>query len=62
MMTDDFLVVAPTGRDADVTSPGGGLALGRTLLHSDSTELSRPILERAGLVRVTTTTPWTWRR
>ncbi|GAA1840735.1 GNAT family N-acetyltransferase [Microlunatus capsulatus] len=38
------------------------LALGRTLLHSDSTELSRPILERAGLVRVTRTTPWTWRR
>ncbi|WP_224769145.1 GNAT family N-acetyltransferase [Nocardioides ochotonae] len=34
------------------------LALGRTLLHSDSTEFSRPILERAGLVRVTTTTPY----
>lgn len=36
------------------------LALGRTLIHSDSTELSRPILERAGLVRVSTTTPWVW--
>ena len=35
---------------------------GHRLLHSDSTELSRPILERSGLVRVSTTTPWTWRR
>jgi len=34
------------------------LALGRTLLHSDSTAFSRPILERSGLVRVTTTTPY----
>ncbi|MGL4177734.1 MAG: GNAT family N-acetyltransferase [Dermatophilaceae bacterium] len=38
------------------------LALGKTLMHSDSTEYSRPILERAGLVRVTTTTPYEWRR
>lgn len=36
------------------------LALGRTLVHSDSTELSRPILERSGLVRVSTTTPYVW--
>jgi len=34
------------------------LRLGRTLLHSDSTAFSRPILERSGLVRVTTTTPY----
>jgi hypothetical protein len=38
------------------------LARGRTLIHSDSTEYSRPILERSGLVRVSTTTPYTWRR
>ena len=38
------------------------LALGKTLMHSDSTEYSRPILERAGLVRVSSTTPYLWRR
>ncbi len=38
------------------------LALGKTLLHSDSTEFSRPILERSGLVKVSTTTPYIWRR
>ena len=38
------------------------LALGKRLMHSDSTEFSRPILERAGLVKVSTTTPYTWRR
>ena len=38
------------------------LAWGRQWLHSDSTPMSRPILERSGMVRVTGTTPWTWRR
>lgn len=38
------------------------LRLGKTLLQSDSTEFSRPILERAGLRPVTTTTPYVWRR
>lgn len=38
------------------------LARGKTLIHSDSTEYSRPILERSGLVRVGTTTPYLWRR
>ena len=38
------------------------LALGKTLVHSDSTEYSRPILERSGLVKVSTTTPYQWRR
>ncbi|MGI3785351.1 MAG: GNAT family N-acetyltransferase [Janthinobacterium lividum] len=38
------------------------MALGKTLVHSDSTEWSRPILERAGLVAVSTTTPYGWRR
>ena len=37
------------------------LRLGKTLIHSDSTEGSRPILERAGLVKVSTTTPYLWR-
>lgn len=34
------------------------LAAGLRLLHSDSTPMSRPILERSGLVAVTTTTPY----
>lgn len=38
------------------------LAMGKTLIHSDSTEYSRPILERSGLVKVSTTTPYHWRR
>lgn len=38
------------------------LAMGKTLIHSDSTEYSRPILERSGLVTVSTTTPYRWRR
>lgn len=38
------------------------LSLGKNLIHSDSTEYSRPILERYGLVRVSTTTPYRWRR
>ncbi|RII42247.1 GNAT family N-acetyltransferase [Galactobacter valiniphilus] len=36
--------------------------LGVRLIHSDSTEDSRPILERAGLIKVTETTPFVWRR
>ena len=38
------------------------LSLGKNLLHSDSTEFSRPILERSGLIKVSTTTPYEWRR
>ncbi|QGN35600.1 GNAT family N-acetyltransferase [Microlunatus sp. Gsoil 973] len=38
------------------------LRIGKTFIHSDSTEYSRPILERSGLVKVSTTTPYTWRR
>ncbi|MGD8196053.1 GNAT family N-acetyltransferase [Herbiconiux sp. P18] len=38
------------------------IALGKSLIHSDSTEYSRPILERSGFVAVSTTTPYTWRR
>lgn len=38
------------------------LRMGKTLIHSDSTEYSRPILEKSGLVKVSTTTPYQWRR
>jgi hypothetical protein len=38
------------------------MALGKRLIHSDSTAYSRPILERYGLLRVSTTTPYRWRR
>jgi ribosomal protein S18 acetylase RimI-like enzyme len=38
------------------------LAHGKRYLNSDSTEFSRPILERSGLVKVSTTTPYEWRR
>lgn len=38
------------------------LRRGVRFLHSDSTEFSRPILQRSGLVPVTTTTPFIWTR
>jgi len=38
------------------------LAQGKTLVHSDSTDDSRPILERSGLLAVSTTTPYDWTR
>jgi hypothetical protein len=38
------------------------LAMGKTLITSDSTEFSRPILERSGMVKVSTTTPYHWQR
>jgi hypothetical protein len=38
------------------------LAAGKRLIHSDSTEYSRPILERSGLVKVSTTRPYGWSR
>jgi predicted GNAT family acetyltransferase len=38
------------------------IAAGKSLIHSDSTEYSRPILERSGFVKVSTTTPYRWRR
>lgn len=36
------------------------ISRGKRYLQSDSTEFSRPILERAGLVKVSTTTPYVW--
>ena len=38
------------------------LRMSKTLINSDSTEYSRPILERSGLVKVSTTTPYHWHR
>jgi ribosomal protein S18 acetylase RimI-like enzyme len=38
------------------------IAHGKRYINSDSTEFSRPILERSGLVKVTTTTPYEWSR
>lgn len=38
------------------------LVAGYRYLHSDCTPMSRPILERSGLVPVTTTTPYVWHR
>ena len=38
------------------------LRRGFRYLHSDSTEFSRPILERSGFVKITTTTPYEWHR
>lgn len=38
------------------------VARGARYLHSDSTEYSRPILERSGFRKVSTTTPYRWRR
>jgi hypothetical protein len=38
------------------------LRLGKRYVQSDSTDFSRPILERSGLVKVSTTTPYVWRR
>jgi GNAT superfamily N-acetyltransferase len=38
------------------------LRMGKKYINSDSTEFSRPILERSGLVKVSTTTPYEWRR
>lgn len=37
-------------------------AAGYSFVHSDCTEFSRPILERSGLLRVSSTTPFIWRK
>ncbi|MFC7495660.1 MULTISPECIES: GNAT family N-acetyltransferase [unclassified Nocardioides] len=38
------------------------LRMGKTLINSDCTEYSRPILERYGFLTVSTTTPYRWTR
>jgi Acetyltransferase (GNAT) domain len=38
------------------------IAAGKTLIYSESTEYSRPILERSGFLKVSTTTPYNWHR
>lgn len=48
-------------RALTATRAQSALRLGKRLIHSDSTEDSRPILERAGLEKVSTTTPYVWR-
>ncbi|WP_040885142.1 GNAT family N-acetyltransferase [Janibacter sp. HTCC2649] len=37
------------------------IAQDKRWINSDSTEFSRPILERSGLVKVSTTTPYVWK-
>ncbi|MFC7486429.1 GNAT family N-acetyltransferase [Knoellia sp. CPCC 206453] len=37
------------------------IAQGKRWVNSDSTEFSRPILERSGLIKVSTTTPYVWK-
>jgi hypothetical protein len=49
-------------RALTATRARSALSVGKTLINSDSTEYSRPILERSGFVKVSTTTPYTWRR
>lgn len=38
------------------------IAQGKRWINSDSTDFSRPILERSGLIKVSTTTPYLWKR
>lgn len=38
------------------------LRMGARYINSDSSPMSRPILEKSGLVKVTTTTPYVWTR
>jgi hypothetical protein len=49
-------------RALTATRARSALRMGKTLIHSDSTEYSRPILERYGFLRVSTTTPYLWHR
>lgn len=41
---------------------GSAIERGVRYIHSDCTEMSRPILQRSGLLPVTTTTPYVWTR
>lgn len=38
------------------------MGYGKRYINSDSTEFSRPILERSGFLKVSTTTPYEWHR
>jgi hypothetical protein len=49
-------------RALTATRARSALRMGKTLINSDSTEYSRPILERSGLVKVSTTTLYHWHR
>ena len=48
----------PAHASAQSRSSCSALRAGKTFIHSDSTEYSRPVLERSGLVKVGTTTPY----
>ena len=49
-------------RQLTAARAAAALKLGADLLYAECTAFSRPILARAGLVAVTTTTPYLWRR
>ena len=49
-------------RQLTAARAAAALDLGADLLYAECTAFSRPILARAGLVAVTTTTPYLWRR
>lgn len=47
-------------RALTATRAGSALRMGKSLINSDCTEYSRSILERSGLLKVSTTTPYVW--
>jgi hypothetical protein len=49
-------------RALTATRARSALSAGKTLIYSESTEYSRPILERSGFLKVSTTTPYNWHR
>ena len=63
---DDFLpkpfAVAELRARVRALGRRGPIERGVRLIHSDCSDMSRPILERAGLRAVTTTTPYVWTR
>ena len=49
-------------REVSAARARTAIAMGKTLIHGDSTGYSRPILERSGPIAVCTTTPHTCKR
>jgi predicted N-acetyltransferase YhbS len=49
-------------RALTATRARSALMAGKKLIYSESTEYSRPVLERSGMVKVSTTTPYNWHR
>jgi hypothetical protein len=54
--------VASSLRELESGASEFWVARGIRFIHSDCTDMSRPILERSGLRAVTTTTPYVWSR